>query len=73
MDENKKKHKMIAQRGATPAYPNTNFTQSELYTVPRELIKEIFENTISLNVNLISSILFYRMVKIKWWSWGGSS
>ena len=44
MDENKKKHKMIAQRGATPAYPHTKFKQSELYTVPRELIKEIFEN-----------------------------
>ena len=44
MDDDKKRHKMIAQRGATKTYTTSNFKQSELYRVPEELIKEIFEN-----------------------------
>ena len=42
IDETGKKHKCIAQRGATKTYKNSSFKQSELYMVPNELIEEIF-------------------------------
>ncbi len=44
MDDDKKRHRMIAQRGATKTYTTTNFKQSELYRVPQELIIEIFQS-----------------------------
>jgi len=50
MDESRKRHKEVAQRGSTKGQPNNRHKQSELYVVPRPLLVEILVKLIILSM-----------------------